>query len=85
MLRAAADDGAYVFIGKGIDNLLAVAAVFNKVALAEDAKLVGDGGEGDANFAAEICNVELFFAEGAEDFEPGGIGKDFKQIGEVKN
>ncbi len=73
MFGAAADDGADMFVGEGIYNLLAVAAIFNEVALAENAELVGDGGEGDANLTAEVRNVELLFAEGAEDFEPGGI------------
>lgn len=83
MFHALVDDRADMSIRKGVKDGFAFAAVFDELALFERTQLVGDGALGHVQKLRDVADAHLGFEEHIEDFDPGGIAKNFEKFGQI--
>ena len=70
-------------VGKGVNDVFAVATEFHETALLQRSQLVGNGALRGAYGFGQVGNAQLGAHEGVQDFDARGVGEDFEQVGKV--
>ncbi len=66
-----------------IVNFSTHAVVFDDFSIAQDGKLVGDGGFGHIEDVGDVADAHFTLVERPKDLDTGGMTEDFEELGKT--
>lgn len=71
-----------VVVVECIVNFSALAAIFDNFGIAENGKLVRNGGFSHIENVSNVADAHFVLIECPENFDTGGVAEDFEELGE---
>jgi len=84
MFNTHIDDGFYVIVVEGVEDRLALLAVFDETGIFKNAKLVRDRRHTHIKLFRDVANAHLSLEKKVKDLNPSAVAHDREKFGKIE-